>query len=145
MANNSYVNFSYVSKIYRSAKGVFPIVEDFALQIDQGEFVSIIGHSGCGKSTMLMIAAGLSDATTGGFILENREVTDPGPDRAVVFQSPSLLPWMTALENVMLGARQVYPHATRKQRHDLCKYYLTRVGLGKFMEKKAAEMSNGMK
>lgn len=145
MANTPYVNFSYISKVYQTVKGRFTVVEDFDLQISRGEFVSIIGHSGCGKSTMLMIAAGLSEATTGGFILENREVTDPGPDRAVVFQSPSLFPWMTAFENVMLGVRQVYPHATKQERRDICRYYLVRVGLGGSMDKKTSEMSNGMK
>ena len=77
------------------------------LQVPQGEFVTVIGHSGCGKSTILMIVAGLSTATTGGIILAGKD-EGPGPDRGVVFQAPSLLPWMTALENVMLGVNQVF-------------------------------------
>ncbi len=140
-----YLHFSGISKTYTNAKGPFVVLENFDLRVRKGEFISLIGHSGCGKSTVLMIAAGLNDATTGGFILDNKHVTDPGPDRGVVFQAPSLFPWMSAMENVLLGVKQVYPAATSKQRKDICRYYLTKVGLGNSLEKRAAEMSNGMK
>lgn len=141
-----YLYFDYISKAYSNAHGPTVVVEDFKLGVEPGEFVSIIGHSGCGKSTVLMMAAGLNDCTTGGIFLDDRQIDgDPGPDRGVVFQSPSLLLWMTAFENVMLGVRQVYPHATPAQRRDICKYYLNRVGLGDSLNKKAADLSNGMK
>jgi nitrate/nitrite transport system ATP-binding protein len=111
----------------------------------KGEFVSLIGHSGCGKSTVLSMIAGLNDVSGGGIVLDNKEVTSAGPDRAVVFQSPSLLPWMTARENVALGVDRVYPHAARAERNDIVSYYLSRVGLGDAMDKLASELSNGMK
>ncbi len=142
---NDYLEFANLSKEYTTAKGNFVAVEGFHLNVSKGEFVSIIGHSGCGKSTVLMMAAGLIEITSGYICLATREIDGPGPDRGIVFQSPSLLPWMTALENVMLGVKQVFPHGTQKQREDICKYYLTRVGLGDAFYKKACDLSNGMR
>ncbi|WMJ72826.1 ABC transporter ATP-binding protein [Cytophagaceae bacterium ABcell3] len=133
-----------LSKVYPTPKGPFVVLEGFNMKIKQGEFISIIGHSGCGKSTVLSMIAGLNDISKGGIVLDGKHIDGPGPDRAVVFQSPSLFPWMSALENVMLGVRQVFPHATKKQREDICKYYLDKVGLGDSFNKKASEMSNGM-
>ncbi len=142
---DNYLEFSNVSKIYPTPKGPFVVLEGFDLKVAKGEFVSIIGHSGCGKSTALMMAAGLNDITSGYIFLATQQIDRPGPDRGIVFQSPSLFPWMTSLENVMLGVNQVFPHGTKKQREDICKYYLNRVGLGNSFYKKAAELSNGMK
>lgn len=121
------------------------IVKEFSLRLAKGEFCTVIGHSGCGKSTVLSIVAGLSDATEGSMILDGRETTDAGPDRGVVFQSPSLLPWMTALGNVMLGVNQVYFTASKSERRQLAEYYLAIVGLGDAMHKYPAELSQGMK
>jgi nitrate/nitrite transport system ATP-binding protein len=121
------------------------IVKEFSLRLAKGEFCTLIGHSGCGKSTVLAIVAGLSEATRGAMILGGRETTEAGPDRGVVFQSPSLLPWMTALGNVMLGVDQVYFTASRAERRQLAEYYLTIVGLGDAMHKYPAELSQGMK
>jgi len=121
------------------------IVKEFSLRLTKGEFCSLIGHSGCGKSTVLAIVAGLSDATSGGIILGGRETTEAGPDRGVVFQSPSLLPWMTALGNVMLGVDQVYFTASKAERRQLAEYYLSIVGLGDAMHKHPSELSQGMK
>ncbi len=141
-----YLHFSGISKSYLNAKGEnYPAIENFDVRISEGEFVSMIGHSGCGKSTALMMAAGLLEVTHGGVILDNRLITAPGPDKAVVFQSPSLLPWFSALENVLLGVDQVYPHAPKAARRDICRYYLNKVGLGNVIDKKAGELSNGMK
>ncbi|MGR9035381.1 MAG: ABC transporter ATP-binding protein, partial [Gammaproteobacteria bacterium] len=103
------------------------------------------GHSGCGKSTVLSMTAGLNDISEGGIILDNREIDSAGPDRGVVFQAPSLFPWLTAFENVALGVDKVYPHATQSERDDIVEYYLTRVGLGDSLFKKAGELSNGMR
>jgi nitrate/nitrite transport system ATP-binding protein len=91
------------------------------------------------------MVAGLSEVSSGGITLDAREVTSAGPDRGVVFQAPSLLPWLTARENVALGVNRVYPHASEQERRDIVEYYLARVGLGDVLEKKASELSNGMK
>lgn len=135
-----------ISKAYPSpGGGQSVIVKDFGLHLARGEFCSLIGHSGCGKSTVLAIVAGLSDATSGTMILGGRETSEAGPDRGVVFQSPSLLPWMTALANVMLGVDQVYFTASRRERLQLAEYYLSIVGLGDAMQKYPAELSQGMR
>lgn len=140
-----YLEFSQLSKIYPTPKGPLTIVENFDLKVRKGEFISVIGHSGCGKSTVLSMTAGLNDVSLGGIILDGREVTAAGPDRAVVFQAPSLFPWLTARENVALGVDRVYPHASRQQRDEIVDYYLERVGLADSFDKSAAAMSNGMR
>jgi nitrate/nitrite transport system ATP-binding protein len=121
------------------------IVKDFNLTIRQGEFVTLIGHSGCGKSTVLSMLAGLNEITGGGIILAGKELVGAGPDRGVVFQSPCLLPWMTAFENVMLGVDQAFYTASREERRQIAEYYLTVVGLGDAMHQKPAELSQGMR
>jgi len=142
---SSYVELSNLTKIYPTPKGPAIIVKDFNLRIKQGEFVCLIGHSGCGKSTVLSMLAGLNDITGGGIILAGKELVGAGPDRGVVFQSPCLLPWMTAFENVMLGVDQVFFTASRSERRQIAEYYLTVVGLGEAMHKKPAELSQGMR
>jgi nitrate ABC transporter ATP-binding subunit len=141
----AYLDISQLSKTFPTANGPLTIVRDFDLKVQKGEFIALLGHSGCGKSTVLSMLAGLSAPTTGGIILANKEVTGPGPDRGVVFQSPSLLPWMTAFDNVMLGVNRVFPHATEAQRRDIATHYLQRVGLGQALKKKPAELSQGMR
>ena len=125
--------------------GSASIVTDFNLTLKQGEFVSIIGHSGCGKSTVLSIVAGLSELTSGGIILAGREIDGAGPDRGMVFQSPSLLPWLTAQDNVVLGVNEVAGHLSRRQRADIAIHYLELVGLGDSLRKRPAELSAGMR
>ena len=142
---SAYVELSNLTKIYPTPKGPAIIVKDFNLTIKQGEFVCLIGHSGCGKSTVLSMLAGLNDSTGGGIILAGKELVGAGPDRGVVFQSPCLLPWMTAFENVMLGVDQVFFTASRSERKQIAEYYLTVVGLGDAMHKKPAELSQGMR
>jgi len=142
---SAYLEISRLSKAYPTPKGPAIIVKDFDLKVKKGEFVSIIGHSGCGKSTVLMMVAGLNPLTEGGIILAGKELDGPGPDRGIVFQSPSLLPWLTALENVMIGVDQVFFTATHEERLLIAKYYLTVVGLGDSLEKKPAELSQGMR
>ena len=134
-----------LSKVYPTPKEPYVVLEKFNLRVENSEFLSVIGHSGCGKSTVLSMIAGLNPISKGSIVLDGMEITGPGPDRAVVFQSPSLFPWMTALENVLLGVKQVFPHASRKERIIICKYYLDKVGLGNDFHKKASELSNGMK
>ena len=142
-----YLELSNVSKIYPTPDGnsTVKVVDGFDLKMKKGEFISIIGHSGCGKSTVLSMAAGLNEISEGGIILDNREISGAGPDRGVVFQAPSLFPWLTAFENVMLGVDKVYPHASKSERLDIVEYYLTRVGLADSLHKKAADLSNGMR
>jgi nitrate ABC transporter ATP-binding subunit len=140
-----YCELSNLTKIYPTPKGPAVIVRNFNLRIKQGEFVCLIGHSGCGKSTVLSMLAGLNDITSGGIILAGKELTGAGPDRGVVFQSPSLLPWLTAFENVMMGVNQVFYTASREERREIVEYYLTVVGLGEAMRKKPAELSQGMR
>jgi nitrate ABC transporter ATP-binding subunit len=134
-----------LSKTYPSPKGPAVIVKDFTLNFAAGEFITLIGHSGCGKSTVLSMVAGLTEITDGAMILSGRETNEAGPDRGVVFQSPCLLPWMTAFENVMLGVNQVYFTATKAERRELAEYYLTVVGLGGAMHKYPGELSQGMR
>jgi len=140
-----YLEFFKLHKIYPTPKGPLTVVEDFNLLMDKGEFVSLIGHSGCGKSTVLTMAAGLNAISSGGIVLDNREISAAGPDKAVVFQAPSLMPWLTARQNVALGVERVYPHASKGERRDIVDYYLDRVGLTDSKDKLAAEMSNGMR
>ncbi len=142
---HGYVEFFNVCKTYPTPKGPLTVVDGFDLKMERQEFVSIIGHSGCGKSTVLSMMAGLNEISSGGIILDGREVDGAGPERAVVFQAPSLMPWMSARENVMLGVDRVYPLASRAERRDIAEYYLERVGLGDAFDKPASEMSNGMR
>src|SRR5438552_8286956 len=142
---SDYVELSGLTKTYSTPRGPAVIVQDFNLRIRKGEFVCLIGHSGCGKSTVLSMVAGLNELSGGGMILAGRELAGPGPDRGVVFQSPCLLPWLTAYENVRLGVDQVFYTAERKERHQIVEYYLTVVGLGDAMQKKPAELSQGMR
>ncbi|MBB36063.1 MAG: nitrate/sulfonate/bicarbonate ABC transporter ATP-binding protein [Hirschia sp.] len=145
VAEQRYLEYSKVDKVYPTPKGPLTVVDGFDIKIKKGEFVSVIGHSGCGKSTVLTMTAGLNDVSSGGIILDNKEVSSAGPDRAVVFQSPSLFPWLTAKQNVAIGADRVYPNATQTEREQVVEYYLSKVGLGDSMDKLGADLSNGMK
>lgn len=142
---NSYVELDRLVKAYPNPRGeAVRVVDGFSTKIAEGEFVSVIGHSGCGKSTVLTMLAGLNEVTSGNIILAGKEVNGAGPDRAVVFQSPCLLPWMTAFDNVMLGVKRCYPKATRLERKQLVEYFLSIVGLGDAMHKYPKELSGGM-
>jgi len=145
LIENRFLDFSQLHKIYPTPKGPLTVVEDFDLKIDRGEFISLIGHSGCGKSTVLTMAAGLNEISKGAIKLDGRHVEGADPERAVVFQSPSLFPWLTAKENVSVGVDRVYPKASQAERQDVVEYYLERVGLADSMDKAASDLSNGMK
>jgi nitrate/nitrite transport system ATP-binding protein len=140
-----FVEFFKTTKTYPTRNGPLTVVDEFDLTVNKGEFVSLIGHSGCGKSTVLSMAAGLTELTSGGIIVDSREVVAAGPDRAVVFQAPSLFPWLTTAQNVALGVDRVYPHATPAERSDIVHYYLSRVGLGAEVDRLASDLSSGMK
>ena len=141
--SSSYLELFELSKTFSGAAGAIPVVEGFDLRLAEGEFVCLLGHSGCGKSTVLSIVAGLAEATTGGVVLDGREIDGPGPDRGVVFQAPRLLPWLTARDNVLLGVDRVFPHGTRAERRAIADHYLERVGLGDSRERRPTELSQG--
>ncbi|WP_290559253.1 ABC transporter ATP-binding protein [Aestuariivita sp.] len=145
MIKGRFLDFSQLHKVYPTPKGPLTVVEDFDLKIDRGEFISLIGHSGCGKSTVLTMAAGLNEISKGAIKLDGRHVEGADPERAVVFQSPNLFPWLTAKQNVAIGVDKVYPKASQAERQDVVEYYLERVGLADAMDRSADDLSNGMK
>jgi nitrate/nitrite transport system ATP-binding protein len=123
-----------------------PVLNDIDLRIEKGEYVAVIGHSGCGKSTMLNVVAGLLPATLGGVLLDGREVSGPGPDRAVVFQNHSLLPWLTCYENIKLAVDQTLSKEMRRaERHDWVMQQLALVRMVAAKDKRPDEISGGMK
>ncbi len=140
-----FVDFSQLHKVYPNPKGPLTVVENFDLKINRGEFISLMGHSGCGKSTVLTMAAGLNEISKGAITLDGFHVEGADPERAVVFQSPNLFPWLTARENVAIGVDKVYPKATQTERQEVVEYYLERVGLADAMDRMASDMSNGMR
>ena len=143
---NSYLELSDVGIEFPTDNGPFCALKGVNIKIDEGDFVSIIGHSGCGKSTVLNIVAGLYDATYGGVILEGKEVKGPGPDRAVVFQNHALMPWLTVYENVALGVEQVFKgQKTKTEMKEWIEYNLQLVHMDHAMHKLPSEISGGMK
>ena len=145
MLQDRFVEIFDVVKAYPNPFGeAIAVVDGFNLIVRQGEMISVIGHSGCGKSTVLNMVAGLIPITSGGITVAGHEISGPGPDRAVVFQAPCLLPWMTAFGNVMLGVNQVYPNASKSDRRQIVEYSLSVVGLKDSMHKYPREMSGGM-
>lgn len=147
MSNNRpHLELSSVSMSFPVKGGEFVALADVNLKVAEGEFVSLIGHSGCGKSTVLNIIAGLLRATRGGCLLDGREVTEPGPERAVVFQNHSLMPWLTAYENVELAVRQVFRKSmSRAERRDWVSHNLELVHMGHALNKRPDELSGGMR
>jgi len=143
---NKYLELSHVYMDFPTPDGPFRALDDVQLKMDKGEFVSLIGHSGCGKSTVLNIVAGLHKATEGGVILNGKEVDDPGPDRAVVFQNHSLLPWLTAYENVELAVKQVFKgKKTKQEMKSWIEHNLELVHMSHAINKRPDELSGGMK
>jgi nitrate ABC transporter ATP-binding subunit len=143
--NQKYLEIHQLAKSFDTPLGPTKVVEGFDLTLREGEFVSIIGHSGCGKSTVLSMVAGLTESTEGAIILAGKEVREAGPDRGVVFQAPCLLAWLTALENVRLGVDQVFPEKSRGERNQIAAHHLRQVGLGDSLHKRPAELSLGMR
>jgi len=142
----SYLKIDRVFKSYTKGPKVTEVLSDIRLAIEPGEFVSIIGHSGCGKSTLLNLIAGLTQVTTGGILLEGREVNGPGPDRAVVFQNHSLLPWLSVYDNVALAVTKVFGRSkTRAQRRDWIMENLDLVQMTHAADKRPGEISGGMR
>jgi nitrate ABC transporter ATP-binding subunit len=140
-----FLEFTQLGKSYDTPHGSAVIVKDFNLRMHEGEFVCIIGHSGCGKSTVLSIVMGLNEPTEGGVILGGREISGPGTDRGVVFQSPALLPWCTARDNVLLAVQQVKGGQRRSTQRRLAEHYLGLVGLAEVADCYPNELSAGMR
>ena len=142
----AYLKLDYIGKTFTHGSASTEVLRDIRLTIDKGEYVSIIGHSGCGKSTLLNLVAGLTRVSVGAVLLENQEVNAPGPDRAVVFQNHSLLPWLTVYENVNLAVAKVFAgKKSRAERHDWIMENLTLVQMAHAADKRPAEISGGMK
>ena len=135
----SFVEIAQLGKTYETPSGPAVIVRDFTLYVDEGEFVCLLGHSGCGKTTVLSILMGLVAPSTGGVVMAGREIDGPGTDRGVVFQSATLLPWMSVRDNVRLAREQVVSGADRD-----VESYLASVGLGEMGERYPRELSAGM-
>ncbi|MFT3803830.1 MAG: ABC transporter ATP-binding protein [Burkholderiaceae bacterium] len=144
--NERFIQIQGVEQAFKTPNGRFVALRDIDLDVAQGEFVSLIGHSGCGKSTLLNLIAGLTRPTQGVLLCANREIAGPGPDRAVVFQNHSLLPWLTCFENVYLGVERVFGRGEGKARlRQRTEEALALVGLGHAAHKRPGEISGGMK
>jgi nitrate/nitrite transport system ATP-binding protein len=144
--HQAFLNISQIDMVFPTDTGGFTALKDVDLKINKGEFISLIGHSGCGKSTVLNIVAGLYQATKGGVLLKNKEVNEPGPERAVVFQNHSLLPWLTSYQNVELAVKQVFNKTmSNTEMKDWIEHNLNLVHMGHAMHKRPDEISGGMK
>lgn len=140
------LDISHIDMVFPTPSGGFTALKDVDLQIKKGEFVSLIGHSGCGKSTVLNVVAGLYQATKGGVILNGREVREPGPERAVVFQNHSLLPWLTSYQNVELAVNEVFAgKMNNAEKKEWIEHNLHLVHMDHAMHKRPSEISGGMK
>lgn len=141
-----FLDISNIDMVFPTPKGDFTALKEVSLKIAKGEFISLIGHSGCGKSTVLNVVAGLYQASNGGVILKDKEVTEPGPERAVVFQNHSLLPWLTAYQNVELAVQQVFKKKmSRAEKREWIEHNLKLVHMEHAMHKRPDEISGGMK
>ena len=144
--DHSFLSLEHIDMVFPTPQGPLTALEDVSLGIAKGEFVSLIGHSGCGKSTVLNVIAGLLKASAGGIILDDKEVRGPGPDRAVVFQNHSLLPWLSVYDNVKLAVDQVFRTSkTRQERHEWTLHNLELVQMTHALERRPNEISGGMK
>ncbi len=141
-----FLKIDHVDKTFARGGVQTHVLSDINLTIDRGEYVAIIGHSGCGKSTLLNLVAGLTDVTRGAVLLENQEVKEPGPERAVVFQNHSLLPWLTVYDNVRMAVDKVFSgRKPKKERHDWTMQNLELVHMTHAAQKRPGEISGGMK
>ena len=143
---NNFIEVQHADMVFSTRKGRFHALRDINLTVAKGEFVTLIGHSGCGKSTLLNLIAGLTTPTEGTLLCDNREIAAPGPERAVVFQNHSLLPWLTCLENVQLAVERVFgAKETKAQLAERSKAALALVGMDHALAKRPHEISGGMK
>jgi nitrate/nitrite transport system ATP-binding protein len=145
VAGEAFLKIDRVSKVYPSASGPVTILDDISLDVREGEFVCVIGHSGCGKSTLLNMVSGFNTPTSGQVVLSNQVVTDPGPDRMMVFQNYCLLPWLTVYENVYLAVDAVHGQKSERQKKAIVHEHLQMVGLMEAKDKRPTQISGGMK
>ena len=144
--NTKYIDIQNVEQTFKTKKGLFPALREINLTVAKGEFVALIGHSGCGKSTLLNLIAGLTTPTSGVLLCADKEIAGPGPERAVVFQNHSLLPWLTCYENIFLAVERVFGRTeTRTQLKVRTDAALEMVGLKHAAQKRPGEISGGMK
>ncbi len=134
-----------VSKVYPTPQGPYTVLENVNLTVYEGEFICIIGHSGCGKSTLLNMVAGFNKPSSGEICLRSKPILRPGPDRMVIFQNYSLLPWMSAFENVYLAVKQVFKDKSKQEKRKITQDSLEMVGLTEAMHKRPKELSGGMR
>ncbi|MFS8900349.1 nitrate ABC transporter ATP-binding protein [Synechococcus sp. H60.2] len=144
-AAEPYLTLENVSKTYPTPRGEYPVLRDINLSVCEGEFVCIVGHSGCGKTTLLNMVSGFTQPTGGSVKLKGQPITAPGPDRMVVFQNYSLLPWLTVYENVYLAVQAVFPQKSQSEKHQIVEEHLNLVGLGEAAQKYPPQISGGMK
>ena len=142
---NPFLVIEDVSKVYPTPDGPYTVLDGVNLTVYEGEFVCLIGHSGCGKSTLLNMVAGFSRPTHGEVRLQSKRITQPGPDRMMVFQNYALLPWLSAYENVYLGVDSVYPDKRHSEKKAIVWEHLEMVGLTEAADKKPSQLSGGMK
>jgi nitrate/nitrite transport system ATP-binding protein len=140
-----FLTFDRVTKIYPTADGPATVLDSIDLSVAEGEFTCLIGHSGCGKSTLLNMVSGFNTPTSGSVKLQDRLITEPGPDRMMVFQNYCLLPWLTAYENVYLAVNSVYPNESEAEKKSIVREHLDLVGLAESADKKPGQLSGGMK
>jgi nitrate/nitrite transport system ATP-binding protein len=143
MSNGVSLEITGLSKTFDTPSGPYTAVKDVYAKMYEGEFVCIVGHSGCGKSTVLSIIAGLQQATLGGVVIDGKQVDEPGSDRGVVFQAPCLLPWLTVGDNIALAIGRAFPHYSRKQRREQAEKYLELVGAAGTYDQQPSELSMG--
>jgi bicarbonate transport system ATP-binding protein len=141
----AFLSIQGVSKVYPTAKGSYTVLQDVNLFVSEGEFICVIGHSGCGKSTLLNMVSGFAQPTDGTVTVAGKPITQPGPDRMVVFQNYALLPWLSVFENVYLAVDAVYPKKIEAEKRDMVRRNLAMVGLAEAAEKKPTQISGGMK
>lgn len=144
-AKTEFLAIENVSKIYPTPTGTYTVLEGVNLTVNEGEFICVIGHSGCGKSTLLNMVGGFSKPSVGEVRLRGKQITQPGPDRMVVFQGYALLPWLTAFENIYLAIDSVYPKKSQAEKTQIAREHLAMVGLTEAAEKKPTQLSGGMK
>jgi len=145
VAAEPYLSLENVSKTYSTPKGDYPVLRDINLSVNEGEFVCLVGHSGCGKTTLLNMVSGFAQPTSGSVKLKGQPITAPGPERMVVFQGYALLPWLTVYENVYLAVQSVFPQKSQSEKHQIVEEHLNLVGLGEAAQKYPPQISGGMK
>lgn len=145
LEKSHYLVIDNVSKVYPTPKGPYPVLENVSLNVAEGEFICVIGHSGCGKSTLLNMVSGFNEPTTGEVCLKDKLITQPGPDRMMVFQNYCLLPWKTVFENVYLAVNTIYADKSKQEKTTIVEEHLAMVGLTEAAHKNPTQISGGMK